>query len=124
MDIREEKEIREDKKRKDDKHWREDHRCWLSFVGGILLFLAGIGFSQLFMFAGSHINDAQNIVVAFKNPVCTAPTIINCQKPHPQMRPMRENAEIMPSHSKCRCQNTASVPDKSCCGPHIPVRPE
>lgn len=124
MDIHEEKIIREEKKPKDDRRWREDRRCWLPYIGGLLLFLAGIGFSQLFMLVGSGLSEPQNIVVAFKNPVCTAPTIINCPKQHPQMRPMRENAEVVPPRSECRCPNMPPVTNKGCCGPQASVWPE
>lgn len=169
MDIHEEKIIREEKKPKDDRRWREAHRCWLPYVGGLLLFLAGIGFSQLFMLIGSGLSEPQNIVVAFKNPVCTAPTVINCPKQHPQMRPVRENAEVTPPRPtcenrrmdnmmprqtgckcsetmpaktgsagcscpavkkamsprpECRCQASAPVTNKSCCGPQASVWPE
>lgn len=80
---------------------RENKRPWLPYVCGLLLFLAGIGFSQLFMLIGSGLSEPQNIVVAFKNPVCTAPTVINCPKQHAQMRPVRENADVMPPRPTC-----------------------
>ena len=96
-------------------------------AGGILLFLAGVGFSQMFMFASSGRVDPQQIVVAFKNPVCTAPTVINC--PHirklPEMRPNRVQPEReMSPLPKCDCPRRPCLERKCGTGFRASVWPE
>lgn len=125
MAIHEEKITNEEKKPEEDRCRCEKCRCWLPYVGGLLLFLAGVGFSQLFMLVGSGLSEPQNIVVAFKNPVCTAPTVINCSKQHPQMRPMRENAEVMPLRPVCenrRMENMMPRQTGCKCSENMPVK--
>lgn len=88
-------------------------------AGGILLFLAGVGFSQLFIFAASGRVDPQQIVVAFKNPVCTAPTVINCPpiRKLPEMRPNRVQPERrMPRPTICGCPEQGRTMPSGCCG--------
>ena len=96
-------------------------------AGGILLFLAGVGFSQLFMFAASGRVDPQQIVVAVQ-PERRMPRPAICGCPE-QGRTMpsgccgKAKAEMSPL-PKCDCSSGAGIKNRCCGGPQASVWPE